>query len=147
MPDKQSLPLFSREEPADGRLTACLEQSKTGCPFSKYIAYVDESGDHGMETIDPQYPLFVLAFCVFHKRHYSEHVVPTLEKFKFNHFGHDQVILHEHEIRKEKGQFNIFRSPEQKRQFLYELTQIIEHSNFILICCVIDKRNLKKEDT
>lgn len=147
MPDKQSLPLFSHEEPTNERLATCLELSQPDSPFSKYIVYVDESGDHGMETIDPQYPLFVLAFCVFHKRHYSEHVVPTLEKFKFNHFGHDQVILHEHEIRKEKGQFNIFRSPEQKRQFLYELTQVIEHSNFILICCVIDKRNLKKEDT
>jgi hypothetical protein len=32
---------------------------------STYIAYVDESGDHGLQTIDNQYPLFVLAFCVF----------------------------------------------------------------------------------
>jgi hypothetical protein len=108
---------------------------------------VDESGDHGMDTIDPQYPLFVLAFCVFHKRHYSEQVVSALEKFKFNHFGHDQVVLHENEIRKEKGQFNIFRSREQKHQFLHELTEIIEHSNFILISCVIDKRRLKKQDS
>ncbi len=36
--------------------------------FSNFIVYVDESGDHGMQTVDPNYPLFVLAFCVFYKR-------------------------------------------------------------------------------
>jgi len=68
--------------------------------FSRYIVYVDESGNHNLQSIDPQYPIFVLAFCVFHKRHYSEVIVPTLEKFKFNHFGHDQIVLHENEIRR-----------------------------------------------
>ena len=37
--------------------------------FSNFIVYVDESGDHGMQTVDPNYPLFVLAFCVFYKKH------------------------------------------------------------------------------
>ena len=97
-----------------------------------------------MVNIDPNYPVFVLAFCVFHKRHYSEMVVSALEKFKFNHFGHDQVVLHENEIRKEKGAFNIFRSSEQRIAFLNELTEIIKRSNFILISCVIDKRRLNR---
>jgi len=35
--------------------------------FSDYIVYVDESGDHGLENVDPNYPLFVLAFCIFKK--------------------------------------------------------------------------------
>ncbi|UUE99924.1 DUF3800 domain-containing protein [Xanthomonas hortorum pv. pelargonii] len=30
--------------------------------YSNYIVYVDESGDHGLETLDPNYPVFVLAF-------------------------------------------------------------------------------------
>jgi hypothetical protein len=29
--------------------------------FSDYIVFVDESGDHGMTTIDPGYPIFVLS--------------------------------------------------------------------------------------
>jgi hypothetical protein len=53
--------------------------------------------------------------------------------------------LHETEIRKEKGAFNIFRSREEKIKFLDELTEIIERSNFILISCVIDKRILRKQ--
>ncbi len=30
--------------------------------FSDYIVYVDESGDHGLQNLDPNYPVFVLAF-------------------------------------------------------------------------------------
>lgn len=112
--------------------------------FSDFIVYVDESGDHGMQTLDPHYPAFVLAFCVFHKKYYAEAVVPALQKFKFNHFGHDLVLLHENEIRKEKGQFR-FQSRRHKESFLDELTGIIQTSNFILISCVIDKRSLLQQ--
>lgn len=87
----------------------------------------------------------MLAFCVFHKRHYSEVIVPALEKFKFSYFGHDQVVLHENEIRKEKGAFNIFKSRADKHQFLDGLTAIIDQSNFILISCTIDKRLIRTQ--
>ncbi|MDD4928589.1 MAG: DUF3800 domain-containing protein [Gallionella sp.] len=110
--------------------------------FSNFVVYVDESGDHGMQTVDSNYPVFVLAFCVFHKGHYCEKVVPALQKFKFNHFGHDHVVLHENEIRKEKGSFK-FQSRRHKHEFLDQLTSIIEASNFILISCVIDKERLR----
>jgi len=143
--DKQ-LPLF--EPDTSGGLPETPQttiEADLETPFSQYIVYVDESGDHSLQSIDDQYPLFVLAFCVFHKRHYSEAIVPALEKFKFNYFGHDQVVLHENEIRKEKGAFNIFRSRDEKYHFLNQLTDIIEFSNFILISCTIDKRALKQQ--
>ena len=115
--------------------------------FSDYIVYVDESGDHGLQNLDPNYPIFVLAFCIFHKNHYSNVVVPKLQTFKFKHFGHDVVILHEHEIRKEKFPFNIFRSRDARISFVHELSAIIEQSNFILTCCVIDKKELLKTNS
>jgi hypothetical protein len=127
---------------------AQMEAAASATPdgrFSNFIVYVDESGDHGMQTVDANYPVFVLAFCVFYKGHYSEKVVPALEKFKFNHFGHDHVVLHEHEIRKETGSFK-FQNREQKHLFIGQLTRIIEASNFILISCVIDKQRLKSRD-
>lgn len=137
--DDKQLPLFSQEPDPSG-----FNEIQSESEFSKYVVYVDESGDHSLQSIDENYPIFVLAFCVFHKNHYSDVIVPALEKFKFNYFGHDQVVLHENEIRKEKGAFNIFRSRDEKYQFLNELTDIIEFSNFILISCTIDKRALKK---
>ena len=32
--------------------------------FSDFIVFVDESGDHSLEVINPDYPVFVLAFCI-----------------------------------------------------------------------------------
>jgi hypothetical protein len=136
----QQFSLFDDEQPADADPHSDAT-APTG-KFSNFVVYVDESGDHGMLTLDPNYPVFVLAFCVFYKRHYSEKVIPALHKFKFNHFGHDLVVLHEHEIRKEKGNFR-FSNRQHKQQFLTELTDIIEASNFILISCVIDKARLR----
>lgn len=113
--------------------------------FSDFVVYVDESGDHSMQMLDANYPIFVLAFCVFYKRHYCESVVPTLQRFKFDQFGHDHVIFHENEIRKEKGNFR-FQSKGHKERFLNELTGIIESSNFILISSVIDKTRLEDRE-
>lgn len=139
----QQFSLFENEEPLAAPAVGEPEVTPAG-KFSNFVVYVDESGDHGMEMVDGNYPVFVLAFCVFHKRHYSEKVVPALQKFKFNHFGHDLAVLHEHEIRKEKGDFK-FQTRRQKQDFLLELTSIIEVSNFILISCVIDKAQLRSK--
>lgn len=111
--------------------------------FSDYIVYVDESGDHALSQTDPVYPVFVLSFCIFHKKHYVNSVVPALQHFKIKHFGYDNIILHEHEIRKEEKLFR-FENREQKNIFLNEISTIIHNANFILINCVIDKRKLRQ---
>ena len=67
--------------------------------FSDFLVFVDESGDHGLASIDPGFPLFVLAFCIIRKSDYVERIVPAMQRFKFKHFGHDNVVLHEREIR------------------------------------------------
>ena len=134
----QQFALFEEE----GTEASSVSRAPTG-RFSDFIVYVDESGDHGMQALDATYPIFVLAFCIFHKRYYSEKVVPALQKFKFNHFGHDLVVLHENEIRKEKGEFGIFQTRSHHAAFMNELTEIISTSHFILICSVIDKIQLR----
>ena len=142
-PHKKPQLLLQFENESDEDLQATQLEESVDSPFSNYIVYVDESGDHSLQNIDEKYPVFVLAFCVFNKRHYSEKVVPALQNFKFNHFGHDHVVLHENEIIKEKGVFRFFRDREHKAAFMDELTLIIEKSNFILISCVIDKKALR----
>lgn len=148
MADDHELPLFRNQarEPAWENVVAENSASApfppAGKNYGKYIVYVDESGDHGMQTLDANYPLFALAFCIFHKEHYGNRVVPAIEAFKFKYFGHDQIVLHEHEIRKEKGPFRIFPTRQAKTEFLEDLTTIVEESNFILASCVIDKQRL-----
>ena len=112
--------------------------------FSDYVVYVDESGDHSLASIDRDYPVFVLALCVFHKRHYAEKIIPAVEKLKFNYFGHSSVVLHEHEIRKQKGEFAFLSHHPTRIEFMGQLSSIMEASNFILITCVVDKTRLSR---
>jgi hypothetical protein len=136
---EEQLGLFSGDLQVGGKADDAV---LSGSNDSSYVVYVDESGDHGMGNIDQNYPVFVLAFCVFHKKYYAENVVPAVEKFKFRHFGHDLVVLHEHEIRKETGAFNFFANKQHHQAFLGDLTAIIESSNFVLFACAIDKNKL-----
>lgn len=108
---------------------------------SPYIVYVDESGDHSLVSIDDGYPVFVLAFCVFHKEYYANKVVPSVEHLKFRNFGHDMIVLHEADIRKEVAPFT-FSSKAHKDFFIEELNGIILDSKFILISCTIFKKQL-----
>lgn len=109
--------------------------------YSDFIIYVDESGDHGLQLINPDYPLFVLVFCIFHKTNYSSIIVPKITDLKFKYFGHDIVILHEHDIRKKSGPFAIMNKGLRQR-FLDELTDIIKAAPFTVISVVIDKNQL-----
>ena len=65
---------------------------------SDYIIYVDESGDHSLAKINPEYPLFVLALCIVKKSEYADQIVPAMQRLKHRWFGHDLVVLHEKEI-------------------------------------------------
>jgi len=113
--------------------------------YSDYIVYVDESGDHGLKNIDPEYPVFVLAFCIFHKNSYVEHVVPKIQNLKFQFWGHDAIVLHSHEIRKAKGSFNILLNESVRKQFLPALNSLICDADFTLIASVINKSALVKQ--
>lgn len=94
----------------------------TAKPFSDYLVFIDESGSPSMGRIDPDFPLLVLAFMIVRKDEYLQQVVPAVQGFKFQHFGHDQVILHERDIRRDLGPFAFLRTRALKQAFLDELT-------------------------
>lgn len=106
---------------------------------NQFLVFVDESGDHGLQTIDPGFPAFVLAFCVVRKSSYARVWLPAITEFKFRHFGHDQVVLHERDIRKDLGDFECLRSEDRKRAFLDQLTQLIGTLDLTVFASVIRK--------
>ncbi len=113
---------------------------------SDYIVYVDESGDHSLQSIDADYPLFVLTFCVFDKKYYSHVVTPALRMLKFSTFGHDMVVLHERDIRRKTGAFSALNK-NPREIFLDAIANLIAQTDFTLLAVVIDKYKLKKYDS
>lgn len=112
--------------------------------YSDYIIYVDESGDHALNTIDPDYPVFVLTFSIFNKQDYINKIVPKFQDFKFKYFGHDIIIFHENEIRRRKNGFKFLYNKTIHTKFMDELSDIIDESDFKVISCVIHKEKLKQ---
>ena len=115
--------------------------------FSDYIIYVDESGDHGLQPLDPEYPVFVLDFCIFRKDHYANVVVPGMQAFKFEFFGHDIAILHEHSIRRLIPPFTFLRSIKKRQLFMDGLNSLVSRSEFTIIGAVIKKGQLARTRT
>lgn len=121
--------------------------------FSDFIVYADESGDHGIAKIDPKYPIFVLTFCVMRKKDYITRVVPAMQDFKFRFWGHDSVILHEREIRKQSEQskqsryFQFLRADQTRRErFFHCLNDLIATAPITVYASVIDKRRHQAQE-
>ncbi len=116
-------------------------------PYSDYIVFIDESGDHGLGNIDSEYPMFVLALCIFRKQDYIDVVCPMVQRFKFKHWGHDSVVLHEHDIRKPSGPYGFLFNAARRAEFMTDLNALIEAVPFTLIASVVRKNDLKQAYT
>jgi hypothetical protein len=110
--------------------------------FSDYIVFVDESGDHSLTSINPDYPVFVLSFCIFAKACYADTLTPAVRRLKFDAFGHDMVVLHEADIVRQRGPFAAF-SQAERAAFMGKLGAVINACDFTLIAVVIDKNKHK----
>ena len=62
-----------------------------GAPFADFIVFVDESGDHSLTSIDAEFPVFALAFCIVVKGDYILKITPEIQTLKFKYWGHDAI--------------------------------------------------------
>lgn len=112
--------------------------------FSDYILYFDESGSPDLSHIDPDYPLFVLAAVLVSKEDYISRIVPAVQRLKFDFVGHDQIILHEIDIRKQDAAFQFLRRNKALRtDFLTRVSTLVQDTPIEAICAVIRKDELK----
>ncbi len=110
--------------------------------LSDFVVYADESGDHGLKSIDPTYPLFVLAFIIMRREDYITKITPDLQRLKFEYWGHDQIVFHERDIRKKVGPFAILTNSGTQIDFMNDLTQMIKDAPFQTCVTIIDKKRL-----
>ncbi len=113
--------------------------------FSDYIVYVDESGSADVENIDQFYPLLVLSCCVIEKDKYFKEIVPALQQFKFKYCGHDQLVLHEIDIRKRRNGFEFLQNASVQKSFMEDLANIVSSSEFDIVSAVIHKEGLRQK--
>jgi len=59
------------------------------------------------------------------KDDYAQKVVPAVQDLKFRYFGHDLVILHEHEIRKPDRAVQVLRDQNLRAAFVADVTKLM----------------------
>jgi len=105
----------------------------------EYHFFMDETGDHGLTFIDENFPIFLLAGCLFEESEY-QNIVNEINSLKQEFFSTTEVILHSRDIRKCDGSFQILFDLEIKKRFYEKLNKIISNSKFTIISVAIDKK-------
>lgn len=109
-----------------------------------YFLFLDESGDHGLTRIDPQFPIFVLCGILISQADYAD-LTARISALKLKFWGKKKVILHSRDIRKCDREFSILLDENVKAAFYSELNQIIEQTSFEIIASAIDKEKYLKK--
>ncbi len=104
-----------------------------------YHFFMDETGDHGLSFVDENFPIFLLAGCLFESAEY-EKIIQKINTFNQEFFNTTEVILHSRDIRKCDGAFQILFDLELKKKFYERLNAIISGANFTAIAVAIDKK-------
>lgn len=105
------------------------------------LIYIDESGDHGSDNRNGDYPIFVLVACSFESSDYVRHFLPSMIEFKLRHWGHELTVLHEREIRRPQGEFGFLLNASKRKVFLDELSQVVRFSRARIHAVAWDKRD------
>jgi Protein of unknown function (DUF3800) len=106
------------------------------------IAYLDETGDHTVERVDKDFPVFALVMFVCDTEHYCSEIVPAVTRLKIEYWGHEAVILHSRDIRKQSNEFLILRrSKEFREEFYRSINRIMGDHVYRIIPVVIKKQD------
>lgn len=105
----------------------------------RLVLFLDESGDHSLSKIDPQYPMFVLAGCVFEMGYYEDVVVPEINSFKNDLLGNDKIILHTEDIAHNKNGFERVMEEEFRNNFYQKINAVLSKLEYKILACAIKK--------
>ena len=112
---------------------------------SKYIGFFDECGDHSMNKIDKDFPLFVLALVIVERKAYVKELLPAVNQLKLKYWTHEGINLHSRDIRKQKGSFSFLRNNHLYQSFMEEISDMIAALPFTLFITGIMKHQYAKE--
>lgn len=103
------------------------------------VLFLDESGDHNLSVIDPQYPLFVLGGIIVDQQYAEGEMTRALQEFKRKLFGRDDLILHTADITRNRNGFERMKETAFRELFYHELNELARSLTFTVVACVIRK--------
>lgn len=105
--------------------------------------FIDESGDHGLSNLNPDFPLFLLCGIIVSDQEYQK------VRVEFNHikteiWSNSNVIFHSRDIRKCEKEFKYLFNLALKEKFYRMLDEVISSRDYSIIASAINKENYIK---
>jgi hypothetical protein len=107
------------------------------------VVYLDETGDHSLELIDRDFPVFGVVLLICDAEVYVKQLIPAVCQLKFDYFGHEGVVLHSREIRRAQGDFGFLTDPAKRPPFYERINRIMSDYDFQLVAAFIRKQRHK----
>ncbi len=104
----------------------------------KSYLFIDESGDHSLDVIDPQYPMFVLGGVLISAADYD--LIDTRWKqMKEDVFGSDSTIVHTADMTRNRKGFERMKESVFRQRAYSALNNAMSELPHQVICCAIKK--------
>lgn len=110
----------------------------------KYTLYMDESGEHGLSNINPNFPVFVLCGVLIPEVNYQS-IRKSINDLKESIWGDKKVIFHSRDIRKCEKEFSVLFDLDVKKHFFTSLNTIMSESSYTVMASAIDKEKYVKK--
>lgn len=92
---------------------------------SRFIGFLDECGDHSLEKIDRDFPIFVLCLAIVERETYAETIIPAMSAFTLRYWNHEGINLHSRHIRKAVGAYSFLQVPQMRTAFATEISSLM----------------------
>lgn len=103
------------------------------------VLFLDESGDHNLTVIDPQYPLFVLGGVIVEKDYAEGELTREVNTFKLELFGRTDIVLHTADITRNRNGFERMQETVFREMFYEKLNGLMRKLNYMVVACAIRK--------
>jgi hypothetical protein len=109
------------------------------------ILFLDESGDHNLQKIDPSYPVFILGGCVIDEAYHQETVASEMDKNKMRLFAQRDFIIHTADITRRRGVFRSLTDQAFRKHFYEETNDLMRRLDYqVIACAVLKDAHLRK---
>lgn len=109
----------------------------------RYYLFLDESGEASIANPDPRFNTFVLCGILFREDHYKQFDT-DLKQLKGDVFGNDSIVFHSFEMRKQSGDFVVFKDKNVLATFYQRIEPIFTKQTYTIIACIVDKEQYKE---
>lgn len=103
------------------------------------VLFLDESGDHNLSVIDPQYPMFVLGGVIMEVDYAKGPLTDALNDFKRRMLGRTDLVLHTADIVRNRNGFERMKDAGFRAEFLDGLNDLMRRAEYRVVACAIHK--------